>query len=152
MNNQYVYVNDSYQSLEQIWNENDMATLSDGTVEWIVPQETLLVKCVDSNGIIVDGRIEKLYKRKVNFVKKVMISDKTMFMITNSHKLLTVTGWSDVLVPDDDIKIVKNNMSGITLVSIIKIQRVPYNSYVYYPQVEKYNNYIIEGIPCQWNQ
>ena len=149
LNNQYVFVNNSYQTLEQIWNRNNTAILSDGIEEYVVPQEPLLVKCVNDSGFIVDAKIEKLYKKKVNFIKNVIISDKTMFSITDFHKLLTVTGWTSILMPDDDIKIANNNMSGTTIVSIIKIQKIPYNGYVYCLQVEEYNNYIIDGIPCQ---
>jgi hypothetical protein len=150
-NKQYVYINNSYQSLEQIWNDNVIPILNDGIEEYVVPKDELFVKCIDDNGSIVDRKIEKLCKRKVNFIKNVIISDKTMFAIADFHKLLTVTGWSNILMPEDDIKIANNDMSGTKIVSIITIQKIPYNGYVYCLQVEEYNNYVIDGIPCQYH-
>ena len=143
-----ILINDSYVTISDIWNNYKTTIIYDDTNgEWTMPSDMLTVKSINNNGQLTNGNVIRLYREKINsHVKKITLNNGNSIIITDSHKLLTMDGWSNILMIDDDIKVYNNGK--ILMSSIKKIERIMYDDYVYDVEIEKYHNYVAENIIC----
>ncbi|MCP2323756.1 intein/homing endonuclease [Hamadaea flava] len=98
-----VMVNGALVRADDIWHRYaGVDRLHDGEGEWAEPTESLMVNSIDSDGVIVEAPIRRLYRQHVSeHMRRVRLDDGSEVLITKRHKLLKVDDWTtDVKVGD----------------------------------------------------
>ena len=167
-----VKLNDKFLTLEQIWRKyktNEITDNENGI--WSKINNNLFVDSVNENtNKIITGKVKSLYRQKVNEqIREIYLENGLFVKITKIHKLLSEDGWTNnlkegmyIAIPKkiknyingtNDIKI--NNLTKSTkekgdlkFIRIERINEMDYNGYVYDLEIEKYHNYIANGIFC----
>ncbi|MEM9926206.1 MAG: DEAD/DEAH box helicase [Cyanobacteria bacterium P01_D01_bin.50] len=108
-----IYINDSLNTAEKIWQSYAGETQFDGEGFWSQPTEQLIVNSVnESTGKIIQAPIKKLYRQQVKEkLRKIKLQDGSSITITRRHKLLTNKGWRNHLKPGDYVGVPANNSS-----------------------------------------
>ncbi len=144
-----VYVNNSYKIISELWHSYRTKITFDDVGEWTIPRDQLFVKCLDENKNIVDDKIIRMYREKINsHIRKIKFNNGLEIRANYSQKLLTFEGWRDNIGIRTTLRIIKNDMTSKELSSVISIDRIEYNEYVYCFETESHKNYIAEGIVC----
>jgi intein/homing endonuclease len=144
-----VHANGKYKIIAELWNSQKTDVVSTGEGEWTIPRDEILVKSITENKNIVDDRVIKIYRKKINsHIRKIKLNNESTIQITYTQKLLTLDGWKDNLNVKGLVRTVRNDMNMFTLSSINSIERIQYNDYVYSLETEIYGNYVAEGVFC----
>ena len=93
------YINGNIKKIEDIWTKHNTGVdhiESDGG-DWSIPREELLVNTYnESSGKIIKSPVKYLYREKVNTqIKEIIFENGHKISITQPHKLLTTTGWTN---------------------------------------------------------
>jgi DNA polymerase III delta prime subunit len=158
--NQRVMINGDYIKIKEVYNRySDLTTktIDNDGGEWYLPNEELTTVSLDKDyGHNIDGKIVRIYRKKVNEqLRKITLSQGKSIIITQMHPLLTHSSWSNKLtegifvgVPNEAIKGYTKFLHGVLYDYIINIEMIEHNDYVYDVEVETHHNYIAEGIYC----
>jgi len=114
--------------------------------EWSTPRTKLYTSSIDDEKNQITGEIISLYRQRVSEqLVRVVFTDESSLLITKNHKILTEKGWSSI----------HNGLLGISgmaykengdCIRIVSMFPVYYNGFVFDLEVDKYHNYIANGI------
>ena len=142
INNIDVYISD-------IWEKYATYTyIDDENGIWSVPSDTLYVNSFNTKtNTIIKKQVKHLYREKVSTIlRKITLLNKSTVIITDIHKLYVNGEWNNNILVDDNITTFDNN--NLSVSTVINIELVKYNDYIYDLEIEDTHNYIAEGIVC----
>lgn len=165
-----VRVNNCDIKIEKLWNyytNNDIILDKDGG-EWKTPKELLNILSLNDKTIEL-RQVARVYREKVNTkLKEVVLENGDKIKITQIHKLLTLTGWTNSFNINDYIAVptvlsigenekqnTKINLNNVkyanrskdyVYVKIKQINLIDYNDYVYDLEVPELHNYVANNI------
>ena len=142
INNIDVYISD-------IWKKYATYTyIDDENGIWSVPSDTLYVNSFNTKtNTIIKKQVKHLYREKVSTIlRKITLLNKSTVIITDIHKLYVNGEWNNNILVDDNITTFDNN--NLSTSTVINIELVKYNDYIYDLEIEDTHNYIAEGIVC----
>jgi hypothetical protein len=156
-----VLLNDKLIPIEKIWKQYNSNIISDiDNGEWSNTKEDIYIRAYDNNKII-KKTVKRLYRQYINeLMKEVILENGLSIKITQSHKLLTKKGWTNIITSRSYVGIPKdylhyysnikndNTDDSIIYIKVDQVNNYYYNGYVYDLEVDKYHNYIANGILC----
>jgi SNF2 family DNA or RNA helicase len=117
-----IYANGNLITAEAIWNIYSENIDFDGEGYWSEPTNKLLVNSLDEEtGKIIQASIKRLYRQQVKEkIRRITLKDGRNITITQRHKLLTNSGWTNNLQVGDYIgvpdKTISNHIERINTV------------------------------------
>src|SRR5690606_6014720 len=127
-----VSINGELISIELIWKLYKTAVILDSeNGEWSIPLIDLIVTSYDENSEwLVSKKVLRLYREKViTYLKEIVLESGNKIRITNIHKLLTISGWTNDLEIGQSVAEVNNN--NIIFSKITQLNHTYYDNYVY---------------------
>jgi len=147
-----IFINNQYRPINVLWDLYKTEIIVDHHGgEWSIPSRELIVQSYNNRGQFEMKRLVHLYREYIDdFVRKIVLEDGRIILITYQHKLLTTSGWRNNFVIGESVGVLpENNISEddkIIFIRIISIDAIPYTDYVYDIEVEDNHNYIANGI------
>jgi hypothetical protein len=143
-----VDVNGFKMKIKEIWNRFKTLIIADPeSGEWSIPSESLTVKSINEQGVIISKNVARLFREKINAkVKRITLVDGKRINVTQIHKLLLERGWANDFVVGDSVATYQNNNVIYTMIE--SIEYVNCDDFVYDLEIEETHNYVAEGILC----
>lgn len=143
-----VVVNDIVTTMEELWEKYAKRTVEiNENEEYSETDEDLFIHSVDNNKI-VKGRIEGLFRQKFTGKLRKITTDNKSVTCTFQHKFLNhKQEWTNVL-NKGDIICSSPDLKEIYHEKIIDIEEIDFDGYIYDLTIEKYHNFIAEGLCC----
>lgn len=141
-----IEVNGSIQKIEDIYMKyaDHRSVVNDNEGTWYTPARKLLVKSYNENNIVT-GNVIKLYTQYISSkVKTVKLENGMCLVSTMKHRILTSEGWK--LNPKIGDSVFVYDRKSMYQSSVIDVYLTDYSGHVYDLEVEKYHNYVAEGI------
>ena len=120
--------------------------LEDGTGEWSVPKETIMVLAYNPLlNTIEPRRVKRFYRERVKTVILHYSSGSSHLRCTLSHKLLTPKGFQAKCKVPQDVMLVNVDTKSFNYHPLTHVEREFYEGYVYDLEVEEHHTYIANG-------
>lgn len=155
-----ININNTIIKISNLWDKYDKIDLlhfTDNEGMWIdISNENLLTPSMNTKLTFENNRINKIYKQKINeLIYVITLSDNKTIGITRRHKLFTNLGWKNDIY-DKNVSSVGiqgstqngKNVNGVGFVPIKNINLIKYEGYVYDLEIEKFHNFVGNGIIC----
>lgn len=144
---------------ENLWkNYRKGSILHDGEGEWDVPNKKILILSYDEdNGKFIPSPISCLYRQYVKEdLVKLDFEDGTAITITKKHHLYNGKMWTtefklgNYIYCPSRVDSLEKDILDVTLVRkrIVNLAEMSYEGWVYDFEVQKYHNYVANGILC----
>ncbi|WP_348539955.1 MULTISPECIES: SNF2-related protein [Spirulina sp. CCY15215] len=145
-----ITVNGVEKMAAEIWEVYAGITAFDGEGLWSKPMQSLEILALDeATGELIKAPIAQLYRQKVREnLRQVILDDEVSITITYRHKLLTRQGWKNNFRVGEAIALPSEAGKSLEYREIKAIEPVFYDGWVYDFEVEKYHNFIANGIVC----
>ena len=144
-------VNNELLTMEDIWNKYSKNIKVEENEEWAECTKNISVNSINENREIIEGNVTALYREKY---KGKLLKYKTSFgkeiITTYTHKFLTLNDWKNNLNKNDIIIGInyKDNAINIQNETIVNVEEIEHEGYIYDMTVDKYHNYIAGDLIC----
>ncbi|MGK7928479.1 MAG: SNF2-related protein, partial [Spirulina sp.] len=146
----WIAVNGKERTAAEIWEIYGGMTEFDGEGLWTKPMQSLQITTLDeTTGELIQAPIAKLYRQKVREnLRKITLDNGGNITITYRHKLLTRFGWKNNFQVGDAIAVPAEAGKAVEYREVKAIEPVFYDGWVYDFEIEKYHNFVANGIVC----
>ena len=145
-----IFINDKLCTIEELWNLEKTVEyfIDDGF--WSKPQNILIVDSYDETICsMTKKKVSNLYREHIkSYVRSITLENGYNISITQIHKLLTITGWTNNLSVGDYVFTVEPNSQELKYLKIVSIDAIEYDDYVYDLEIEDTHNYVANNIIC----